>query len=416
MGINGLWKFFEDQVETVYIDKIYTKSPNDKIITKPLFVVDANLYLHKYIIGIRNSGKDIINNFGNNINHLHAITKFIRSFTDNMLVPFCIFDGKSPEIKSDTVLKRKEIRESSKEESEKLKVILDNNKINNNEVNEELYDEYIKNFKRSVSLTSKMIDECKKYLDMCGIPHLTAISESDPQLVGLSYYYQNIIEGIYSEDSDMFLYGAEKLYKDFDKDNKTFKRLTLTSILNSLQDKTNEICTRYNIESKLITKKIFFNFAKILGTDYNIGFRKFGGNDRNKIFEIFVLSDFNLEIFIEKLKEMNKINNEYFIPDDFLEKSQIIDKFYSDVMIINPINFNVKLKEPDINKIKSLLKINNFRDEIIQNIITSIISFFKIFNNCIRRVYTNTEINTDSVGEGEWTVVKNKKNKLYLMY
>jgi hypothetical protein len=87
-------------------------------------------------------------------------------------------------------------------------------------------------------------------------------------------------------------------------------------------------------------------------------------------------------------------------------------------MIINPINFNVKLKEPDINKIKSLLKINNFRGDIIQNIITSIISFFKIFNNCICHVHTHThtQINTDSVGEGEWTVVKNKKNKLYLMY
>lgn len=413
MGINGLWKFFDDQIETVYIDRLYTKSPNDKIISKPLFMVDANLYLHKYIIGIRNSGKDIINNFGSNINHLHAITKFIRSFTDNMLVPFCIFDGKSPEIKTDTILKRKETREISKEECKKIKVILDNNKYNDKyNDNTELYDEYLKNFKRSVSLTSKMVDECKKYLDICGIPHLTAMNESDPQLVGLSYYYQDIIEGIYSEDSDMFLYGAEKLYKDFDKDNKTFKRLTLTSILNSLQNKTNEICKIYNLESKTITKKIFFDFAKILGTDYNTGIRKFGGNDRNKIFEIFVLSEFNLENFIEKLKDINKINNEYFISDDFLEKSELIDKYYSDVMIINPINFNVKLKEPEINKIKSLLKTNNFRDEIIQNILSSILSFYKIFNNCIRRV--NTNINTAQ--EGEWTVVKNKKHKFHLMY
>ena len=62
MGINGLWTFFKDQVELVYLDNSYIKNKNDKVISKPIFIVDINLYLHKYIIGIRHSGKNITNN------------------------------------------------------------------------------------------------------------------------------------------------------------------------------------------------------------------------------------------------------------------------------------------------------------------------------------------------------------------
>jgi 5'-3' exonuclease len=259
-----------------------------------------------------------------------------------------------------------------------------------------------------------MIEECKSYLDMCGIPYITALSESDPQLVGISHYYQNIIEGIYSEDSDMFLYGAETLYKDFDKDEKTFKRLTLKSILNCLQTKTNDICKLYNIPTIKITKQIFVDFSKILGTDYNNGIRKYGGNDREQIFQIFVLSNCNLDKFIENLKQINQVNNEYYIPIDFMEKSELINTYYNDVTIIDPNMFDVKLKEPQINNIKDLLKKNNFRDDITLHISSSLIKFFKIFSNCIKKIYI-TE-NYDKKNDNnldEWVVVQKKRHKNY---
>ena len=415
MGINGLWTFFKDLVEIVYLDKSYIKNKNDKVISKPIFIVDINLYLHKYIIGIRHSGKDITNNKGVVINHLHAITKFIRSFTDNMIIPLCVFDGKSPEIKQDTIQKRREVRENAKEACDKIKELINIEniqEIDNNEL--DIYNEYIKNFKKSYTLTSKMIEECKSYLDMCGIPYITALSESDPQLVGISHYYQNIIEGIYSEDSDMFLYGAETLYKDFDKDEKTFKRLTLKSILNCLQTKTNDICKLYNIPTIKITKQIFVDFSKILGTDYNNGIRKYGGNDREKIFEIFVLSNCNLDKFLENLKQINQVNNEYYIPIDFMEKSELINTYYNDVTIIDPNIFDVKLKEPQIIKIKDLLKKNNFRDDIAVHISSSLIRLFKIFSNCIKKIYVDE--NYDKKNDNnldEWTVVQKKRHKNY---
>jgi 5'-3' exonuclease len=404
MGINGLWSFFTNEIETVYIDKIYTDSIHDKVINKPLFVVDINLYLHKYIIGIKNSGKDITDNNGKNINHIHAMIKIIKSFTDNLLVPFCIFDGKADSIKEDTLIKRRQIKENAIEECKKIKTLLDEEEnIDNNY----LYDEYIKNFKKTVSLNSKMIDECKEYLDLCGIPYITSIGESDPQLVGVYHYYKNIIEGIYSEDSDMFLYGADILYKDFDKDKKNFKRLRLEKMLNKLQLMSDTICEENNIPRKIIDKQIFFNFAKILGTDYNTGIRKCGGNNRNKLFEIFVLNDFNLEKFIDNLHELNNVKNEYFVPDDFLEKSELINKYYENIMILNPDTFNVILREPIFDKIKLELKKYNFRTDIINNIVNSLTQFYKVFNKCIKRVYI-LHINKST---NEWTLVTHKKQK-----
>ena len=69
MGTSGFWSFYSKLVKKININQIKNK----------VAYVDIILYLHKYIIGIRKSGKDIENKNGKVINHIYAITKIIKN-------------------------------------------------------------------------------------------------------------------------------------------------------------------------------------------------------------------------------------------------------------------------------------------------------------------------------------------------
>ena len=93
-------------------------------------------------------------------------------------------------------------------------------------------DDFIKNFKKSFSLKTSMINDCKDFMKLAGIPYVTAVNEADSQCVAIYHYYKNICAGIYSEDSDPILFGAEKLYKDLDVKTNTIKVIEYNSIIN----------------------------------------------------------------------------------------------------------------------------------------------------------------------------------------
>ena len=61
-----------------------------------------------------------------------------------------------------------------------------------------------------------MIQECKMFLDLMGIPHYTAYEEADSQCASLAYYYNNITNGVVSEDSDIIIFGSPQLIRDVD--------------------------------------------------------------------------------------------------------------------------------------------------------------------------------------------------------
>ena len=102
--------------------------------------------------------------------------------------------------------------------------------------------EYIKNFKKSFSINTEIVNECKYLLNCLGIPYVDSYNEADSQCTSLSHYYKNIIPGVLSEDSDILIFGGHTLYRDFDFKNNQIKSININDILNYLQDKTNVIC------------------------------------------------------------------------------------------------------------------------------------------------------------------------------
>jgi flap endonuclease-1 len=388
MGTSGFWSFYSSLVKTIPINQI-----NNKIA-----FVDIILYIHKYVIGMRKSGQDIKTSNGKNITHIYALTKIIKNFTDNNILPIFVFDGKSPLIKSDSLEKRREIIELSREKCENLK--------KNSEYNSE---EYIKYFRRSFYITNELLNDCREYIKLTGIPYVNSIGEADPQCAALDYYYTNICSGVFSEDSDILLYGAKSLLKNFNSKSKYVSILYLEDIINFLQEKSDYISLKYNIERQIFTKNNLIDFSILMGNDYCPGIRYTGINCREKLFELYVISKYNIEILKEIMDEINLKKFCFYIPDNFIKKYKDAKEIYTNSYVINPNDIDIRINKPNLIEIKKFLENIDFRNDIIFHITNSLDNLYNTFNNAIK-----FNINKDN--DNEWIIIENKKLKHNLIY
>jgi flap endonuclease-1 len=393
MGCKGLWAFLET---------IITELPIDKIMGKPI-VIDIMLYIYKYTIGIRNTGRDIISENGEKLNHIYAIYNLVKKFSENGILLICIFDGKSPEIKKESVEKRKQIAEIAEQ---KCKFIINGESGENDDYIEA---EYIKNFKKSFLINNQIISECKDLLDYFGIPYFDAIGEADSQCSVLGYYYKNIVSGILSEDSDVLIFGGPVLFRNIDFKNNTFKCLELEKIMKYLQIKTNNICKIHFKKSINFTMDNFIDFTIILGNDYGHGIRCAGGNNRDKLFELFVLNDFDMIKYIAHLYQINTLvgSIKYYIPEQFIEKWVISKNNYKFTEIIQPSKININMNKPDDEKIKSFFLKKNIYNMQYKTILPSLNKLYDYYSNA----NLDKSHNTNIIDDGWKIVINSKKSK-----
>src|SRR5690606_19751813 len=65
----------------------------------------------------------------------------------------------------------------------------------------------------SDEVTTQMIDECKALLEHFGLPYITAPQEAEAQCATL--LADGLVDGIITDDSDIFLFGGDRVYKNF---------------------------------------------------------------------------------------------------------------------------------------------------------------------------------------------------------
>lgn len=394
MGTTGFWSYYSSLVKTMNLSKIKNH----------IMFIDIILYIHKYVIGIRKSGNDIKLKDGKNITHIYAMHKIIKPFIDLNILPICVFDGKAPIIKEETIEKRKDVIENSIEKCVKLK---ENNISEKDE-------EYIKYFKRSFVLTTDMINECKEFLDNLGLPYVNSIGEADPQCAGLSHYYMNYCAGVYSEDSDIILNGGSILLRDLNLKDNTISYIKQDSIIKFLQEKCDIITEKYNLNKQIITHEIFIDFSHIMGNDYCNGIRCSGGNNRDKLFEIFVCCNFDVELFVETIYELNKKKILFYIPEDFLIKWKISKNTFNNIKIINPAEINLNLNKINTTKLYYFLSKYEFKNEIIINMCDIMNILYSNYYNIMTILGGNNGNKKKSCSienDNDWQTVFSKKKK-----
>nr|CAG8491504.1 15213_t:CDS:10 [Entrophospora candida] len=130
------------------------------------------------------------------------------------------------------------------------------------------------------NITQSMITECQKLLQLFGIPFIVAPMEAEAQCAKLLTL--GLVDGIITDDSDVFLFGGSKVYKNMFNQQKYVERYDLEEVEREMQINRN----------KLIQLSI------LLGSDYTEGLTGIG-----IVNAIEILNEFPGEDGLEKFRD-----------------------------------------------------------------------------------------------------------------
>jgi len=281
-------------------------------------VIDASLLIYSYVIAIRNTSYDLTNINGDMTSHIHAVVSKTLLYLDNSITPIFVFDGKPPNLKNEVLDKRRDDRQIARK-------LLD-------DASEDETDKKIKLFKKTTTITSKQMDQCKEILRAMGIPVIEAPEESDSQCASLTIH--NDVYGVGSEDMDILTFGAKKLLRNISSSKKNeIIEYDLNKILAELQ----------------YTNEEFIDLCILLGCDYVEHLDGVGIKKAKDIIDEFR----SIENFVEKSLEV--INGKYIIPLDYIMKVKSARSYFLTAPSVSLINNQLKLNLPNEKKIKDLL-------------------------------------------------------------
>ena len=140
---------------------------------------------------------------------------------------------------------------------------------------DELYRQQARDKRDSDEVTSDMIRDIQELLAHFGIPFITAPMEAEAQCAELLKL--GLVDGIITDDSDVFLFGGTKVYKNLFRDNKYVEFYESSKILRDLG------LDRHNM----------IELAFLLGSDYTTGVKGMGPVSSMEVIASFE----NLEAF-----------------------------------------------------------------------------------------------------------------------
>lgn len=361
MGIKGFAQFYK----TCFEERNFNDYRGNKV------VVDALFQIYKYVIAIRNNGEDMTNSDGETMSHLYAVFSYSIFLMRHGLQPIYLFDNKAPDIKKSTLNDRRKLKDKSLGVCQNTK---DEDKSSH---------EYIKNYKRSFVLKDKHIYDCQRLLTAMGIPSQQCIGEADPQCAALSC--DDTIMGVVGDDTDIIVFGTKLLLRDFSGKKKKTNAISMESILNYLQNKSDTILLKHGKTKKQFKHENFVDFSILMGTDYTPHIKGFSNEE---LFSFYVLSDMNMPETIKLLlndvqtrPDKTKVHH-YHIPHNFIEEWSEARKYYLDTPVIHPTAINKLLSAPNRETIINILCVeNNFDKSCVSEMITELEDMYAIFKN-----------------------------------
>ncbi|RHZ79428.1 hypothetical protein Glove_146g36 [Diversispora epigaea] len=130
------------------------------------------------------------------------------------------------------------------------------------------------------TITQTMINECQELLKLFGIPFITAPMEAEAQCAELLRL--SLVDGIITDDCDVFLFGGTQVYKNF-FDKKKYVECY--------------IAEDFECEFQLDREKLI-KLALLLGSDYSEGLPKVG-----IVTAMEILNEFSEEDGLEKFRD-----------------------------------------------------------------------------------------------------------------
>lgn len=138
-----------------------------------------------------------------------------------------------------------------------------------------LRDQHRKHQRNAEDLTESMIAETQMLLKLFGIPYIVAPMEAEAQCADLQL--RGVVEGILTEDSDVFLFGGVRVFKNVFREEKYVECYLMSDIERDLG----------------VGRDRLVSLAYLLGSDYTTGIKGVGLVTAMEILRLFPkLEDF----------------------------------------------------------------------------------------------------------------------------
>jgi flap endonuclease-1 len=259
---------------------------------------------------------------------------------NNGIKPVFVFDGKPPELKSAEVqplpqppltiqlAKRTEKRKEAEEGKEQAKEAGDAEAL-------------AKFSKRTVKVTNKHKEDCKKLLTLMGVPVVDAPSEAEAQCAAMVKHGICFATG--TEDMDALTFGTSVLLRHL-----TFSEARKMPI--------REIHLSKVLEELSFTQDQFIDLCILLGCDYCDSIRGIG--------PVRALDLMRKHGSLEEV--IKHLDSKYTVPESFDYVS--VRKLFKDPEVTDPEKLEVKWSDPDEDGlIQFLVKEKGFNEERVRN-------------------------------------------------
>jgi flap endonuclease-1 len=227
-------------------------------LTNQVIAIDAFNTLHQFLSIIRQrDGSPLVDSTGRVTSHLSGLLYRTASLVETGIKPIFVFDGKPPDLKSETLDRRKEIRETSREKWENAKAVGD-------------LESAYKYAQASSKVNPEIIEDSKYLLEAMGIPFVQAPCEGEAQAAYM--VLKKDANCVASQDYDSFLFGAPVVVRNLAVTGK--RKLPGKNIYVDVEPEIIELDE--SLEALKISREQLIDIAICVGTDYNKGLEKVG--------------------------------------------------------------------------------------------------------------------------------------------
>lgn len=192
MGIHGLAKLLGDVAPGA------VKEQNMKNYFGRKIAIDASMSIYQFLIAVRQEGTTLQSEDGETTSHLVGMFYRTIRMLENGIRPVYVFDGKPPQLKSTELSKRSERRAEAEKQ---LTEAQETGNVENME----------KFSKRLVKVTARHNDECKRLLQLMGVPYVEAPCEAEASCAAL--VKSGKVYAVATEDMDALTFGTAILLR-----------------------------------------------------------------------------------------------------------------------------------------------------------------------------------------------------------
>ncbi|MHA2377724.1 MAG: flap endonuclease-1 [Candidatus Thorarchaeota archaeon] len=213
--------------------------------------VDAFNTIYAFLASIRQpDGTPLMDTKGRITSHLSGLFYRNLNLLEHGISPVYVFDGEAPTLKAAEVERRKEIRETAREEWIRAK-------------EEGRIEDARKAAQASSRLTTPMVEDSMKLLTALGIPVVQAPSEGEALAAQMTR--SNIVWASASQDNDSLLYNCPRMIRNLSLTGR--RRISRSKTYKTINPEL--INLDMNLRFMGITREQLIDIAILVGTDYN---------------------------------------------------------------------------------------------------------------------------------------------------